>query len=97
MTNLIVAFADSNSAQQLTTTGNLYFRNMSVFAHKSFTNGMPTPNTNGIYVGFASGQLPIQITGGGSYTLELQSNQKESLSNIWIRGNTSDGAYIISH
>lgn len=66
------------------------------FGYSSYSNtGTPVSNSSTIFLGFTSGSYPINILTGSSTTLELPSGVKENLSNLWIKGNASDGCSIL--
>lgn len=53
---------------------------------------------NGINIGFTSGQLPISISAGATYTLTLPDKQRQSLNNIYLEvAAANDGIYVVSH
>lgn len=95
MTNIHIQL--SNSTPILITGVNNLFTTASFWGYKSFTSGVPNNNTNPVYVGIASGQLPIVIGTGSYFNWTLHLNQGESLNNFWVKGTSGDGLYLISY
>lgn len=69
-----------------------------------FIAGVPVNNTNPVFMGITSGELPISIGTGASYTLNLP--VLDTLENLWFKGTpgptgvsgvltTGDGVYAL--
>lgn len=73
------------------------YRNLTMFGYKSFgANGIPVNNTATVYVGFSSGQLPMQITAGNSAVYTIQTlAERENLENLWFAGTNGDSLYLV--
>lgn len=74
-----------------------FFQTITVFGLSGFRNAVPQINTGSIYVGFSQTQLPWTVTTGANLTLNLVDKIKNNLTNVWIKGGSTDGAYVICH
>ena len=99
MNSIFVTFS-SAQPQKVSTTGSqdYHFNTFTAWGYKSWTaSGLPVANTAPVYMGVDSGKLSMAINTGSYFNWTLHPNQKESLSNIWVKGDVGDGVYLISY
>jgi hypothetical protein len=96
MNSLLVSMANTSSVPLRVSTTGTPLEVVTIWGYKSFTaSGTPVNNAATIYVGAESGKLGIAVTPGSSYQFNFL--ERENLVNLWVNGNSGDGAYFLSY
>lgn len=73
------------------------FKSFVAFGYSGFTGGLPVDNTNTAYIGYETGKLPYTVSAGSYATIDVPGKGRDNLSNLWIKGASGDGLFVIAY
>ncbi len=87
----------STAPQRLTSAEQgVFFTSATFFGYKSFTpSGFPINNTQPVYFGISSAQLPFIVTTGSKVVCD--GGRRDSLANYYFQGVSGDGVYVLAY
>lgn len=91
MTSGFFNLSATNVAQRLSSTDKT-FNQAIIWGYSSFSTGIPTDNSQPIYLGTETGKLPIKVAVGTPFSLSLtDKDTQDNISNWYAAGTSGDG------